>query len=167
MFFCISWYFWCHGIFSVIIFLILCWLPLLSGGGEWMKGVNNIWLSLVLKLWADINAATEIVLWYTFSLRLTVFLPPLSKVQFPNFLDIRNLWGKEMKRSGLRFEHLFSKMVYNLKIFEYLSVDGSTSTCISYIFQKDGQEISTNCFTIWFPKHPNVHLLSIYFYYMS
>ena len=36
----------------------------------------------------------------------------------------------------------------NLKIFGNLSVDGSTSTCSSYIFQKDGQEINTDCFTI-------------------
>ena len=36
----------------------------------------------------------------------------------------------------------------NLQIFGNLSVEGSTSTCSSYIFQKDGQEISTDCFTI-------------------
>ena len=33
-----------------------------------------------------------------FSLSLTVFLPPLPKVKCPNFLDIRNPWGKIMKK---------------------------------------------------------------------
>ena len=45
---------------------------------------------------------------HTFSLCLTVFLPPLPKVQCLNFLDIRNPWGKVMERSGLRFEHFCS-----------------------------------------------------------
>ena len=45
---------------------------------------------------------------HTFSLRLTVFLPPLPKVQCPNFLDFRNPWGKVMERSGLRFENFCS-----------------------------------------------------------
>ena len=45
---------------------------------------------------------------HTFSLRLTVFLPPLPEVQCPNFLDFRNPWGKVMERSGLRFENFCS-----------------------------------------------------------
>ena len=45
---------------------------------------------------------------HTFSLRLTVFLPPLPEVQCPNFLYIRNPWGKVMERSGLRFENFCS-----------------------------------------------------------
>ena len=36
----------------------------------------------------------------------------------------------------------------NLMIFGNLSMELSNSTCSSYIFQKDGQEISTICFTI-------------------
>ena len=36
--------------------------------------------------------------------RLTVFLPPLPEVGCPIFLEIRNSWGKVMKRSVLRFE---------------------------------------------------------------
>ena len=35
--------------------------------------------------------------------RLTVFLPPLPVVGCQIFLEIRNPWGKVMKRSGLRF----------------------------------------------------------------
>ena len=35
---------------------------------------------------------------------LNVFLPPLSEVGCPIFLEIRNPWGKVMERSGLRFE---------------------------------------------------------------
>ena len=42
--------------------------------------------------------------------RLNVFLPPLSKVGCPIFLEIQNPWGKVMKRSGLRFEHFFLKL---------------------------------------------------------
>ena len=47
----------------------------------------------------------------TFCFRLTVFLHPLPKVQCPNFLDIRNPWGKVIKRNGLRFEQFCSKLV--------------------------------------------------------
>ena len=42
--------------------------------------------------------------WYwCFSFRLTVFLPPLPKVQFSNFLDFWNPLGKVKERSGLKF----------------------------------------------------------------
>ena len=57
---------------------------------------------------------------HTFSLRLTVFLPPLPKVLCLNFLDIRNPWGKVMERSGLRFEHFaqkWSKIAVQKKVF--------------------------------------------------
>ena len=37
--------------------------------------------------------------------RLNVFLPPLPKVGCLIFLELRNPWGKVMKRSGLRFKH--------------------------------------------------------------
>ena len=37
---------------------------------------------------------------------LNIFLPPLLKVECLNFLEIQNPWGKVLKRSGLRFEHL-------------------------------------------------------------
>ena len=47
------------------------------------------------------------------SLCLTAFLPPLLKVQCPNFLDIWNSWGKVIKRSGFRFDPFYSKMVSN------------------------------------------------------
>ena len=39
--------------------------------------------------------------------RLNIFLPPLSKVQCPNFLDFQNPWRKVMERSGLRFEYFW------------------------------------------------------------
>ena len=38
---------------------------------------------------------------HTFSLRLTLFLPPLPEVKCPNFLDFWNPWGKVMERNGL------------------------------------------------------------------
>ena len=43
--------------------------------------------------------------------RLTVFLPPLSEVGCPIFLEIWNPWGKVMKRSGLTFEHFGLEVV--------------------------------------------------------
>ena len=45
--------------------------------------------------------------------RLNVFLPSLPEVGCPIFLKIRNPWGKEIKRSGLRFEHFCLEVVYN------------------------------------------------------
>ena len=33
----------------------------------------------------------------------------ISKVACPKFLEIQNLWGKEMERSGLTFEHVLLK----------------------------------------------------------
>ena len=60
---------------------------------------------LVLPYWARF-------FWYQcFSLRLTVFLPKLPKLQCPNFLDFRNPWEKIFRRSGLRFELLLVKGV--------------------------------------------------------
>ena len=47
--------------------------------------------------------------------RLTVFLPPLSEVGCPIFLEIRNPWGKVMERSGLRYEHFCLKIVKNCR----------------------------------------------------
>ena len=42
---------------------------------------------------------------------LTVFLPPLSEVGCPIFLEIQDPWGKVMERSGLRYEHFCLKIV--------------------------------------------------------
>ena len=42
---------------------------------------------------------------------LNVFLPPLPKVGYPIFLEIRNPWGKVMERSGLRLEHFCLEVV--------------------------------------------------------
>ena len=39
--------------------------------------------------------------------RLKVFLPPLPKVRYPEFLEIWNPLGKEMKKNGLRFENFY------------------------------------------------------------
>ena len=45
--------------------------------------------------------------------RLNIFLPPLPEVACPICLEIRNPWGKVMKRSGLRFNHFGLKIVKN------------------------------------------------------
>ena len=46
-----------------------------------------------------------------FRYHLNVFLPQLPKVGCPQFLEIRNPWGKVMDRSGLRFETFINKGV--------------------------------------------------------
>ena len=43
--------------------------------------------------------------------RLNIFLPPLPKVRCPTFLEIRNPWGKVMKRSGLTFKTFYYQRV--------------------------------------------------------
>ena len=43
-------------------------------------------------------------IFFIFSLRLNVFLPPFPKVQYPNFLNFGNQWGKVMERSDLIFK---------------------------------------------------------------
>ena len=51
-------------------------------------------------------AATDFFFFTDFfvcSLGLNIILPPLSKVQCPNFLDFWNPGGKVMERWGLRF----------------------------------------------------------------
>ena len=45
--------------------------------------------------------------------RLNIFLPPLSEVGCPIFLEIQNPLGKIMERSGLRFEHFSLEMFLN------------------------------------------------------
>ena len=45
--------------------------------------------------------------------RLSVILPPLPEVGCQIFLEIRNPWGKVMKRSGLKFEHSCLEIVKN------------------------------------------------------
>ena len=86
-----------------------------SNGKKWsqiwklwlIKGVKSprkkkLVLGRILPYWAGF-------FWYQcFSLRLTVFFPPLREVKCPNFLDLRNPWGKVMERSGLRFENFWS-----------------------------------------------------------
>ena len=42
---------------------------------------------------------------------LNVFMPPLTKVGCPIFLEIWNPWGKVVERSGHRFEHFCLKIV--------------------------------------------------------
>ena len=74
-------------------------------------------LNMFAQNWSKIAVAKKVFDGFFFfficSLGLNVFLPQLPKVQCPNFLDIRNPWGKVMEQSGLRFEHFSSKMVSN------------------------------------------------------
>ena len=51
------------------------------------------------------------LIFFGFRSFLTVFLPPLPKVGCPIFIEIRNPWGKVMKRSGLRYKHFCLKIV--------------------------------------------------------
>ena len=43
-------------------------------------------------------------------------MPPLPEIGCPKFLEIWNPWGKEMERSGLRFEHFCWGMVKNRRV---------------------------------------------------
>ena len=56
---------------------------------------------------------------------LTVFLPPLTEVGCPIFLEIRNPWAKVMERSGLKVEHFSLYVVKNrrTKISFFLCAD--------------------------------------------
>ena len=47
----------------------------------------------------------------TFEVPLKRLLPPLPEVGCPKNLQIWNPWGKEMERSGLRFEHFSLEVV--------------------------------------------------------
>ena len=68
-----------------------------------------------------------------------IFLPPLPKVKWPNFLDFWNNWGKVMERSGLRIKTLthkgcqigVHKKVCFLVIFVLLSRTFSVSVLLS------------------------------------
>ena len=48
---------------------------------------------------------------FTFEVPFKHILPPLPEVRCPKCLEIRNPWGKVVKRSGLRFKHFVSKML--------------------------------------------------------
>ena len=45
---------------------------------------------------------------FTFEVPFKRLFAPQLKVRCPKFLEIRNPWGKVMKRSGLRFENFCS-----------------------------------------------------------
>ena len=49
----------------------------------------------------------------TFEVQFKRLLPPLPEVGCPIFLEIRNPWGKVMKRSGLGLEHFCLEGVLN------------------------------------------------------
>ena len=68
---------------------------------------RNVRLSVCPSVCPSVRLSVYSLLRY----RLNVFLPPLSKVGCPIFLEIWNPWGKVMYRSGLRFEHFFFKVV--------------------------------------------------------
>ena len=42
-------------------------------------------------------------------------LPPLPEVQFINFLDFWNPWGKVIERSGLKFVNFFAHKICKIK----------------------------------------------------
>ena len=71
-------------------------------------GQSNVWMNFKESaLWANsICTFVCMSVHHTFSLSLTVFSPPLPKVQCSNFLDIRNFCGKVMERSGGRFKEI-------------------------------------------------------------
>ena len=81
----------------------------------WIFGIlgEKCWKEVVsdLKIFAHKGCKIAVAkkVFYRFfnicSFCLNIFLPPLPEVQCPNFLDFRNLWGKVLEKSGLRFEN--------------------------------------------------------------
>ena len=66
--------------------------------------------------------------------------------------EVHSLWCCDVKNPSLGQEHPpvpAPPTVYhpNLRVYGYLSKDSNPS-CSTYIFKKDGQEISTDCFTM-------------------
>ena len=75
--------------------------------------------------------------WYLcFSLCLTVFLPQLPEVQWPNFLDFQNPWGKVMERSGLRIDNFCSKRCKIAAVKKLLSTFNQCEVIIIKYFDK-------------------------------
>ena len=84
-----------------------------TNGLNWLKSLNNKIFN-ASPLWAKCPSVCLSVCPSVCSLlryRLTVFLPPLSDVGCPIFLDIRNPWEKVMEGSGLRFEQFYWQVV--------------------------------------------------------
>ena len=44
-------------------------------------------------------------LWSLLTYRFNIFFPPLPR--YPNFLEVRNPWGKVKERNGLTFENFY------------------------------------------------------------
>ena len=62
-------------------------------------------------LYIDLSVRQFVCVCSLLRYRLNVFLPPLPKFGCPIFLEIRNPWGKVIKRGGLTFEHFCLKVV--------------------------------------------------------
>ena len=63
------------------------------------------------------------------------FFPPLPEVRRPIFLDLRKLWGKVMKRSGLRFEH------FSLEFLDDFSLQNMVETTLPDGLETSGQRV--------------------------
>ena len=82
-------------------FFLLSWFSKHQPSGPMLSISQNVRLSVRFFVRLFVRLSECSLLRY----RLNVFLPPLSEVGCPIFLEIRNPWGKVMERSGLRFEH--------------------------------------------------------------
>ena len=78
-----------------------------SNGKKW----SQIWTFLFENCLKSPRKKKKSSLFSLLRYRLTVFLPPLPEVWCPIFLEIRNPWGKEIERRGLRYEHFCLKIV--------------------------------------------------------
>ena len=73
---------------------------------------------------------------------VNVFLPPLPVVGRPTFLEIRNPWGKVMKRSGLTFEYFCLEVVQNRRAKKcFFCADFALQNMVETTFS-DGLETS-------------------------
>ena len=96
-------------------------------------------------------------------------LPPLPKVQCPNFLDFRNPWGKRMERRGLRsetFAHKGCKITAQTKVcfFGEFCLTSMIFWCRWYFFHWSRDSLSPICgifqtmFTTLYISHVTFHM---------
>ena len=73
------------------------------------KKWSQIWTLLLMKSEKWPRQKSFYRFFFHLFTQFKLLFPPLPKVQCPNFLDFQTRWGKEMKRSGLRFENFCYK----------------------------------------------------------
>jgi hypothetical protein len=84
---------------------------------------------------------------FTFEVPFQRLFAPLPKVGCPEFIEIRNSWGKVMERSGLRYEHFYLEVVSNHRakknsFFADFAVQNMLKTTLPDGLETSGQRAS-------------------------